>query len=276
MKRNVLFTALVASLALTGCGQRGASTSADPTAGFAVDSLQLADSTVCEGSAAVVSMRLVYPSGSDAAADSMRLWLADVMASASASYGAPQMFSLEQAGQLPVVARTVTDSLLKVAQRDFAELAGENTREMFYSFDYNADTLAVTPTYATIQFSGYTFTGGAHGSFYILPAVFTRPEGHQLTWNDLIAPDRKAELLGMIRRALMEQYFDVSTDEAFAEMLLVKPDEITLPVAGPALSPEGLHVIYQQYEIAPYACGMPSCIIPMEDLRPLLNPSLKI
>lgn len=221
-------------------------------------------------------MRLVYPSGSDAAADSMRLWLADVMASASTNYGAPQMFSLEQANKLPAVARTVTDSLLKVARRDFAELAGENTREMFYSFDYNADTLAVTPTYATIQFSGYTFTGGAHGSFYILPAVFTRPEGHQLTWADLVAPDRKAELLGMIRRALMEQYFDVSTDEAFAEMLLVKPDEITLPVGGPALSPEGLHVIYQQYEIAPYACGMPSCIIPMEDLRPLLNPSLRL
>lgn len=276
MKRCLLFPVLVIAMATTGCGQRGASSSVDPTAGFAVDSLQLADSTICEGSTAVVNMRLVYPSGSDAAADSMRLWLADVMASASTNYGAPQMFSLEQANKLPAVARTVTDSLLKVAQRDFAELAGENTREMFYSFDYNADTLAVTPTYATIQFSGYTFTGGAHGSFYILPAVFTRPEGHQLTWNDLIAPDRKAELLGMIRRALMEQYFDVSTDEAFAEMLLVKPDEITLPVGGPALSPEGLHVIYQQYEIAPYACGMPSCIIPMEDLRPLLNPSLRL
>lgn len=274
MKRKVLLPALAAALALTGCGHRGAS-SQGAAAGFAVDSVSLSDSINADGSVATVAIRLVYPSGADAASDSMRVWIADVMASAAGTFGAPLVFTPQEANLPGAMVRTVADSLLAVSARDFASFDVEYP-SMVYSFDYNSDTVAVTPAYATIQFSGYTFTGGAHGSFYILPAVFTRPEGHQLTWDDLIAPDRKAELLGMIRRALMEQYFEVSTDEAFAEMLLVKPDEIPLPVAGPALTPEGLDVIYQQYEIAPYACGMPSCTIPMTDLRPLLNPSLRL
>ena len=272
--RHLVIPALAVAAVATGCGHRSAAPATDPSAYMPLDSIALADSVSRDGSQASVNIRLVYPVGGDAAADSIRQWIADVMSAASAGEYGPTAFTASGAESVPSVAREVADSLLAMSARDFASMRSEMPdRDMSYTFDYSADTVAVTPGYATFSFSGYTYQGGAHGSAYVIPALFAIPSGRQITWDSLIAPGKQAQLLDMIRRALMEQYFEVSTTEALADMLLVSPSEIQLPAAGPALTPSGLEVIYQQYEIAPYAAGMPSCTIPMDDLRPLLDPS---
>ena len=275
--RHLVIPALAVAAVATGCGHRSAAPAADPSAYMPLDSITLADSVSRDGSQASVNIRLVYPVGGDAAADSIRQWIADVMSAASAGEYGPKAFTAAGAESVPSVAREVADSLLAMSARDFASMRSEMPdRDMSYTFDYAADTVAVTPDYATFSFVGYTYLGGAHGSAYVIPGLFALPSGRQITWDSLIAPGKQAQLLDMIRRALMEQYFEVSTTEALADMLLVSPSEIQLPAAGPALTPSGLEVIYQQYEIAPYAAGMPSCTIPMDDLRPLLNPSLHL
>ena len=53
-----------------------------------LDSLNIVDSVNSEGSQAYVRIRLIYPVADDAAADSIRQWIADVMSAASAGeYG---------------------------------------------------------------------------------------------------------------------------------------------------------------------------------------------
>jgi len=273
--RHLIISALAMTAILAGCGQRGTASAASVS--MPLDSLNIVDSVSSEGSQAYVRIRLIYPVADDAAADSIRQWIADVMSAASAGEYGPTAFTAAGAESVPAVAREVADSLLAMSARDFASMGPELPEsKMSYTFDYAADTAAVTPGYVTFCFSGYTYLGGAHGSAYVIPALFALPSGRQITWDSLIAPGKQTQLLDMIRRALMEQYFEVSTTEALADMLLVSPSEIQLPAAGPALTPRGLEVIYQQYEIAPYAAGMPSCTIPMDDLSPLLDPSLHL
>jgi hypothetical protein len=48
-------------------------------------------------------------------------------------------------------------------------------------------------------------------------------------------------------------------------------DNLPLPQFPPYFTADGLAFVYQQYEIAPYAAGMPSFTIPYDDIRPLLT-----
>ena len=43
------------------------------------------------------------------------------------------------------------------------------------------------------------------------------------------------------------------------------------PVADPYMTEQGVHFLYQPYEIAPYAAGMPAFTISYEDIKPYLT-----
>ena len=79
----------------------------------------------------------------------------------------------------------------------------------------------------------------------------------------------------LIREGLMRQYFDVQTAQEFKDALLIDPDTLPLPVTPPYFMPDGLHVVYQQYEIACYAAGLPGCVLPYDSVAPLLTPAAK-
>lgn len=70
----------------------------------------------------------------------------------------------------------------------------------------------------------------------------------------------------LIREGLMRQYFDVETAQEFKDALLIDPDTLPLPVTPPYFMPDGFHVVYQQYEIACYAAGLPGCVLPYDSV----------
>ena len=57
------------------------------------------------------------------------------------------------------------------------------------------------------------------------------------------------------------------TDGKIGEM------NVALPEHGPWFTSGGLDFLYQQYEIAPYAAGMPGATIPYEKLAGLMTPA---
>ncbi|MBQ2591047.1 MAG: DUF3298 domain-containing protein, partial [Paludibacteraceae bacterium] len=64
----------------------------------------------------------------------------------------------------------------------------------------------------------------------------------------------------------------VKSNEELGEMLLgVDYRNIPMPSVNPYFSKNGLEFIYGQYEIAPYACGMPQFTIPYSRVEPLLK-----
>ena len=52
------------------------------------------------------------------------------------------------------------------------------------------------------------------------------------------------------------------------DILLLNNEPFPFPQNPPYFEENGVCFLYQQYEIAPYAAGMPACVIPFETLRP--------
>jgi len=90
---------------------------------------------------------------------------------------------------------------------------------------------------------------------------------------DIFLPDKKAELTNLVREALWQQYFKEDCEEGatLSDILLINPAKLELPATPPLFSDKGLIFIYQQYEIAPYAYGMPACVLPYSVVKPLMN-----
>ena len=58
-------------------------------------------------------------------------------------------------------------------------------------------------------------------------------------------------------------------------MLQIEGEIIPLPANQPYLTPKGVAIEYKQYEIACYAAGMPSFVIPYDKARPFMTPEAK-
>ena len=138
---------------------------------------------------------------------------------------------------------------------------------MHYTVTLNQDCTLST------YFDQYTYTGGAHGNTLRFSENWDLQTGSLLQLSDLFGPEEKCcrTLLEYIMtaadaemkkdpgiffeeyRALLTQYFD--------------PNSFYL-------TPTGVSVYYQQYEIAPYASGIPVFEIPYAALK-LKPPSCK-
>ena len=65
------------------------------------------------------------------------------------------------------------------------------------------------------------------------------------------------------------------TEEALRERLQIEGTLIPLPAWTPYPDGDALTFVYQQYEIACYADGMPSFTLPLEEIDPYLTPAAR-
>ena len=65
------------------------------------------------------------------------------------------------------------------------------------------------------------------------------------------------------------------TEEELREQLQIEGDQIPLPAWTPYPTAEGLTFVYQQYEIASYADGMPAFVLSLDELEPFLTPEAR-
>ena len=123
-----------------------------------------------------------------------------------------------------------------------------------YESDYTFSPLYETSKLTTLYCKGYEYWGGAHGSSLFYGQTFRNSDGRRIGWevfhtdmNDLI-------------RAGLKQYFNVKTDEELKDCLLTVEylELLPMPQCPPLFTKEGVMFVYQQYEIAAYAAGMPS------------------
>ncbi|MCJ8015139.1 DUF4163 domain-containing protein [Paenibacillus sp. KQZ6P-2] len=103
----------------------------------------------------------------------------------------------------------------------------------------------------------YGYTGGAHGSTYREGWTFSLKDGKRLELSDLMksAPNYKQALDKMLKQKTKEVSFpDIKAG------LNEKPNFY--------LKEGGLAIFYQQYEIAPYAAGIPTYTFSFSELLP--------
>ncbi len=125
-------------------------------------------------------------------------------------------------------------------------------------FDAVMEKTYETPLYVTYSLSTYLDLGGAHPASSDRGSTFLKSDGKKLSW-DIIRPDAKQSFNDILVEMLSDYCdWDENTD-------------VALPVTPPYFVDNGVVVIYQQYEIGPYAIGMPTDTIPYDRISPLME-----
>lgn len=277
--KNLAYMAITAAAMLTAaCSGSGSGVQTDA---LLTDTVTVADSMAYSGSTAEVTISGLYPSsgGAPRLTDSVRAWLADCLSWGTFTTEEPLIHASRQEianGQLLI--DHVNRKLLAAAKRDFIYLAGDSVKagyeyQINFAPDFRSDSLL------TYEYSTYCYLGGAHGSSVSRAATFVVPTGELLTYDNVFRPESRRELIEMVRTAVWEQYLSpLAAQEgggaSLKETLLIDPDALELPICGPQFGPEGITFTYGQYEIAPYAAGMPSCTLSYSRLKPLMRPSI--
>lgn len=105
----------------------------------------------------------------------------------------------------------------------------------------------------SVMISGYDYRGGAHG-VPLLDVVYFDPETFEtIPQSDLLADGAYDKLSRLSREGLVKQGF-AADDEWMLEGTKPTPDNFPLVVPDK----EGVEVIFNSYQVAPYAAGTPS------------------
>ncbi len=252
------FVMSAALVALAGCGVKTAPEVND------YENVAVGDSITIAGSKAVSkSTVMAFPIGETVLADSVRKWICGEMGFSGSDMTVPE------------AANEFVKSALASAKSDFDGFRAEGFT-LNYAYEISIDTLFTSPVLSTYASTDYTYLGGAHGMSAYTPATFLRPDGVRLTWGNTLRPGCEAQMVEMIKKGLDDQYFRPNgMSLTLGDGLLVSPDSIGLPSAPPFITAKGLQVIYQPYDIAPYAAGMPTCTLPLDSVMPLLAPAMQ-
>lgn len=145
-----------------------------------------------------------------------------------------------------------------------------------WQFDITLQTKQ-TPKYIVFTSSDYLYTGGAHGGVAGLGSMtFSKETGKMI--ESFLVPESLEPLQGQLKKGLMGYFSEEGetiTEETMMESLFIDGDIIPFPAFNPYPSKEGLVFVYQQYEIACYAAGMPAFTLPYEVVEPYLTEEAK-
>lgn len=114
------------------------------------------------------------------------------------------------------------------------------------------------------------YTGGAHGSLNLLYYTIDLNELTTITQENIFKPNFYKFLTTKIIERLMIK-FNVDTPEKLHSEGIFDINDIA-PNDNFWINDEGVHYIYNQYEIAPYVMGPIEVTIPYEDIKSIIIP----
>ena len=131
----------------------------------------------------------------------------------------------------------------------------------------------LTPDLASIRVLAYTYpSGAAHGGTALETWNFDLATGQRLALADLFSPgvDYLDAIATEGRRSLLDRY---ATDRSSRQWVKDGTQPSEANYSGWALTPDGLEITFGQYQVAPYAEGMPVVVIGWSRLAGLLDPA---
>lgn len=107
----------------------------------------------------------------------------------------------------------------------------------------------------------YSFTGGAHGSTIVAMPAFRAETGEPISWRDIVGDT--TTFINAAERAF-RRTTNMSSTASFAKSgFWFENERFTLPnVIG--ITPTGFMLVYNQYEVAPYAYGVIEVTLPFD------------
>lgn len=160
---------------------------------------------------------------------------------------------------------------LREQQQEIGTYDDGNTPAM--SYEAGIRKTAETDSYVTYRSTSYVFLGGAHGSASDYSVNICKDskkvlkESVDTTKVKALQPLLKKGVLSYLKQAGEEEV----NEQNLGDYLFIDKGIIPMPAHTPALTDKGVHFIYQQYEIGPYAMGMVEFTIPYQDIKPYLT-----
>lgn len=154
---------------------------------------------------------------------------------------------------------------------DFADSAEMPASVARWELEVKGEPLLNSGKATSLQLQVYYYTGGAHPNHYRVLQSFG-PNGAKLAVSDIVT-----DTLALMQ--LAEQEFrkvkEVVGDKPLADAgLFIEGDLLPLP-QNVALTPDGLMLYYNPYEIGPWAFGDTEVLLRYEQLASLLHPKYK-
>jgi hypothetical protein len=180
---------------------------------------------------------------------------------------------------------------LKTQWQEDRECRGEDMG-MIYSSYQRISVDEESDTYVTYSYCTEGFTGGAHGYATATGITISKATGKEIGYEseynantmtfsikhqNLFRSTKSAGLYKLIKEGVKDYFSDLEdhriSDEELADVLQNVPDvnHIPVPQFPPTFTKNGLVFLYQQYEIGPYAVGMPNFCIPYKKVLPYLT-----
>ena len=144
------------------------------------------------------------------------------------------------------------------------------TDELPYEFESGYAVTGQKPGYAGLELSRYSYTGGAHGSSGADCVVADLASGTLTRLGSVLTADGRGKLEVLVNDELKKQFSVTKLTDAdfFDDEIKIAPTT-TLCLDVDAKGATSLRVQFGQYEVAPYAMGMPQSVIPAASVKAL-------
>lgn len=268
MKKNIFFICILTAL-LTACSQHKTtgwnSQEGEDIVnrhGLTARTTEWSDSVVfTQKNMAKVSLKIVYFTNTDnVLGDSLNTWTCKVFGDSTHTF----------LKDMPNLIKHFGSQRLKKDSAELKELISDAAEWANYEYDAKVEVIYEDSAYITLKCETYQYMAGAHGSTVMDFTTLRRSDGHSMGW-DLVKGMPKNEIVKAIKNGLAE-YFEAKDVNDLPEYLLlgngedkevrrIFENDFPLPATPPYLTADGVQIIYQQYEIAPYAAGMPAACI---------------
>ncbi len=286
MKHQHVLTAILASVALFSAGcKSGRAPSANATNAPVQRETSLPTTTVERevnvDSTIRCKFTIDYPNGTDSFSSAVSKFLHDQLA----SMYLPRVNDSDADSKYPLYDGNVnkgeavvghyadgTLAYLKQMLKDIEAESWDWTPTLEY--DLSIVKMADTTHYVSYEIKAYAFLGGAHGSSSYHVVHIAKPSGKviELTVDTL----QTKALQPLLRKGVISYFHEMGeqdvNDTNLDEHLLLMGGPIPVPAYAPYLAPDGVHFVYQQYEIACYAVGLVSFIVPYDEIKKYLTP----
>lgn len=136
--------------------------------------------------------------------------------------------------------------------------------------DIKIKKLQETDRFVTFVYTQDGYSGGAHGWYVMEGQTFRKSDGRRIDY-DIFRSETMDDLADLVKDNIFTQYFEADKGQFENALTMENNDIFPLPVSAPIFREDGVEFVYQQYEIACYAAGMPACVITYDLLEPFLT-----
>jgi hypothetical protein len=115
----------------------------------------------------------------------------------------------------------------------------------------------------------YQYTGGAHGGTFITCRILRLEDGSVVTLNDYFKPGYEKVLLPVLEKKLLE-YAECSSRDELDEHGYFSNEPLFVS-ENFEIRQDTIDFIYNQYDIAPYAQGITTLMVPLDEIREIIR-----